>query len=206
MKYLKIIILPLLLATIISCKKGAGEKKDKKEKPPVTVDVIIAGNTEFSSDIEVNGTVLSEEMIELHPEVSGRLTYLNIPDGAVVKAGTILARINDADLQAQLQQQKVQLDLAQKTETRLRQLLDVNGLDQATYDAALSQVNLYNANIKVLNAQIDKTVIRASFDGRLGLRLVSEALLYLLPLSSEHFSKQTGLKLTSLFRKLMPVW
>jgi membrane fusion protein, multidrug efflux system len=174
MRLILIIGLPIMLTAMLSCKSEAKEKAGAKEKPPVTVDVIIAGNTDFSSDIEVNGTVLSEEMIELHPEVGGRLTYLNIPDGAVVKAGTILAKINDADLQAQLLQQKVQLELAEKTEQRLKKLLSVNGVDQATYDAALSQVNLYNANINVLHAQIDKTVIKAPFAGRLGLRLVSE--------------------------------
>lgn len=174
MRFVLVFILPLLLISMVSCKGEASDNAAKKGKPPVAVDVIIAVNTSFSSDIEVNGNVLSEEMIELHPEVSGRLTYLNIPDGAMVSAGTVLARINDADLQAQLQQQKVQLELAQKTEQRLSQLLAVNGVDQATYDAALSQVNLYNANINVLNAQIDKTLIKAPFAGRLGLRLVSE--------------------------------
>ncbi len=163
----------LLVFALLSCKRGP-DNTVKKEKPPVNVDILIAGNTDFSSDIEVNGTVLSEEMISLYPEVSGRLIYLNIPDGAHVKAGTVLARINDADLQAQLQQQNVQLELAAKTEQRLKQLLAVNGVDQATYDAALSQVNLYNANINILKAQIDKTVIRAPFSGSLGLRLVSE--------------------------------
>jgi membrane fusion protein (multidrug efflux system) len=162
------------MAAMISCKSEAKDKTANKEKPPVSVDVIIAANKDFSSDIEVNGTVLSDEMIELHPEVGGRLTYLNIPDGGRVSAGTVLAKINDADLQAQLQQQKVQLELAQKTEQRLLKLLAVNGVDQATYDAALSQVNLFEANINVLKAQIDKTVIRAPFAGRLGLRLVSE--------------------------------
>jgi membrane fusion protein (multidrug efflux system) len=169
-----IIGLPMMLAAMGSCKSEAKDKNESKEKPPVAVDVIIAGNSDFASDIEVNGTVLSEEMVELHPEVGGRLIYLNIPDGASVKKGTILARINDADLQAQLQQQKVQLELAEKTEQRLSKLLAVNGVDQASYDAALSQVNLFNANINVLHAQIDKTVIKAPFDGRLGLRLVSE--------------------------------
>lgn len=164
----------ILLAALISCSKKTDVKVEKKEKPPVAVDVIVAGITDFSSDIEVNGTVLSEEMIELHPETGGRLTYLNIPDGATVEKGTILAKVNDADLQAQLKQQKVQLELAEKTEQRLNKLLAINGVDQATYDAALSQVNLYNANIEVLKAQIDKTVIRAPFSGKLGLRLVSE--------------------------------
>jgi len=123
MKYLQTLTIPLLISALISCKGEAKEKTAEKAKPPVSVEVIIAGNRDFSSDIEVNGTVLSEEMIELHPEVGGRLTYLNIPDGAHVAAGTILAKVNDADLQAQLQQQKVQLELADKTKQRLCKLL-----------------------------------------------------------------------------------
>jgi membrane fusion protein (multidrug efflux system) len=98
---------------------------------------------------------------------------LNIPDGATVKQGTILAKVNDADLQAQMEQQKTQLDLATKTEKRLANLLKVNGVNQADYDVALSQVNSIQANIKVLNAQLDKTIIKAPFSGELGLREVS---------------------------------
>lgn len=170
MNKVRFITILFILLGIFSCKRKTQILKDK---PPVTVDVIIAEKVNFSSNIEVNGVTLSEEKIELHPEISGRLTYLNIPDGATVKEGTVLAKINDADLQAQLEQQKVQLDLANKTENRLKELLVVNGVNQSDYDAALSQVNTINANIKVLNAQIDKTVIRAAFNGKLGLRMVS---------------------------------
>lgn len=167
-------VMPLLLATLISCTGGNNEKAGNKARPPVPVEIMIAAFSEFSSDVEVNGTVLPEEQVELHPEVSGRITYLNIPDGEMVKEGTILARINDADLQAQLRQQRVRYELALKTELRLRQLMAVNGVEQATYDAALSEVNLLEASMEVLRAQIDKTVIKAPFSGRLGLRLVSE--------------------------------
>lgn len=174
MNYLKPVILLAAFTAFVSCKNANKDPNSAKKNAPVVVDIIVAENENFPSNIEVNGTVLSDQMIELHPEVSGRLVYLNIPDGANVSAGTILAKINDADLQAQLQQQKVQYDLAQKTEQRMKKLLAVNGVDQATYDAALSQMNLGDANIKVINAQIDKTVIKAPFDGRLGLRQVSQ--------------------------------
>jgi len=172
MNYLKLAGILILLITVVSC-KNRNKELSKKETPPVAVDVIVAGEENIPISIEVNGTVLSEEMIELRPEISGRLTYLSIPDGEKVTEGTVLAKINDADLQAQLEQQKVQLELAEKTEQRLKKLLAVNGVNQAEYDAALSQVNLFEANIKVLNAQIDKTVIKAPFTGKLGLRLVS---------------------------------
>lgn len=169
----KLLSILLVLSLLISCKSKIKDTAPK-EKPSVMVEVIIAGAENVSSSLEVNGSVLSNEMVELRPEISGRLVYLNIPDGATVKAGTILAKVNDADLQAQMEQQKTQLDLATKTEKRLGNLLKINGVNQADYDLALSQLNTIHANIKVLNAQIDKTVIRAPFSGELGLRVVSQ--------------------------------
>jgi len=173
MNYLKFIIIPFSLVMIISCKSGNKNTNAKKETPPIKVDVLVAKENNFPSSVEVNGTVLSEDMVSLYSEISGRITFLNLPDGEFVKQGTVLVKINDADLQAQLEQQNVALDLADKTEARLKKLLAVNGVDQATYDAALSEVDTRKANIKVLNAQIDKTVIKAPFDGKLGLRQVS---------------------------------
>ena len=147
--------------------------EQKRVVAPVIVDVLVASNGEFTSTVELNGSVLSDEWVELRPEVSGRLIFLDIPDGGVVTKGTVLARINDADLQAQLEQQNVQLQLVQKNEQRLSKLLAVNGVNQADYDAVLSSLNAIQANIKVLNAQIDKTIIKAPFSGTLGLRQVS---------------------------------
>jgi len=162
----------ILISLLFSC---ASNKKEQtqKEKPPVFVDVIIAGNEDFVSNLEVNGTVLSNELVELHPEISGRLTYLNIPDGGVVSQGAILAKINDAELQAQKEQYKTQLELANKTEKRLNDLLAVSGVNQADYDAALNQVNILQANITYVDALLDKTIVRAPFAGELGLRQVS---------------------------------
>lgn len=172
MTFNRILGILVLCSLIVACR---GKKKEQvvAEKPVVQVEVIIATTEDIDNMLEVNGSVLSNEMAELHPEVSGRLIYLNLPDGANVKQGTILARVNDADLQAQLEQQKTQLELANKTLKRLSDLLKINGVNQADYDAALSQVNTIQANMNVINAQIDKTIVKAPFSGELGLRMVS---------------------------------
>ncbi len=162
----------IVLSLFISC-TPKNKTQVQKDTPPVMVEVVVAGDEVLSSNLEVNGTVLSNEMVQLQPEASGRLTYLNIPDGMQVKEGTILARVNDADLQAQMEQQKTQLALAEKTEKRLGSLLKVNGVNQADYDAALSQLDVIKASINVLQAQIDKTVLKAPFSGELGIREVS---------------------------------
>lgn len=160
--------------SVLTGLSSCGQKTDTiKARPPVVVDVIIAEKVSLPTTIEVNGSALSDEMVTLHPETSGRLTYLNIPDGAVVSEGAVLARINDAELQAQMEQQKVSLELATKTEQRLKKLLEVKGVNQSDYDAALNQVNNINAMMNILNAQIDKTIVKAPFSGTLGLRMVS---------------------------------
>ena len=163
----------IILLFSIACNNKKEEALKPKTTPPSVVDVIVAGTKTLNNTIEVNGSVMANEMLEIHPEVSGRLTYLNIPEGNAVKAGTVLAKINDADLQAQLTKSKVQLELAKKTEERFKKLLAINGLNQADYDAALNSVNNIKADIELLKAQIDKTVIKAAYDGELGLRQVS---------------------------------
>lgn len=171
------IIFPLLFTGVLlwfaSCKSGGKEKGRAKGNTPVEVDVLIARPQPVNNIIEVNGTVVASEFTEIRPEVSGRLTYLNIPEGSSVAQGTVLAKINAADLSAQLAKSKVQLDLAEKTADRYRQLLDVNGINQSDYDIAVNQVNSLKADMAYTQTLIDKTVIKAPFTGVLGLRQVS---------------------------------
>ncbi|MFN0081069.1 MAG: efflux RND transporter periplasmic adaptor subunit [Ferruginibacter sp.] len=162
-----------LICCLWACKKKQSEAGKPKNTPPVIVDVIIAERQAINDVVEANGTVVANEFLELHPEVTGRLTYLNISEGSAVSEGTILAKINDADLQAQLAKTKVQLDLAQKTTERYKQLLDVSGINQSDYDIALNQVNAFKADMVYTQALINKTVLRAPFSGIIGLRQVS---------------------------------
>lgn len=163
------------LALLFSCKQKKEVPAQNAKAPSVPiVDVIIAGGSTISNTVEVSGAVIPNEMVSINSEISGRLTYLNIPDGGSVSQGSILAKINDADLQASVSKTKVLLDMAQKTEQRLKKLISINGINQADYDLALNQVNSLKADLAVTQAQIDKTVVRAPFSGVLGLRQVSQ--------------------------------
>jgi len=120
--------------------------------------------------IEVNGTVLANDFVELHPETNGRITFLQIPEGKMVKAGTVLAKLNDADLQAQLEKFKVQLELANINEQRNKQLLSARGINQSDYDLSLQQVRSLKADMAYTQSLIDKTVVKAPFDVSDGLK------------------------------------
>jgi membrane fusion protein, multidrug efflux system len=163
----------LIFMLIVGCTDKKEKTTTAKEDPPVVVDVLVAQPSLLSSTIEANGTVVAGEFLEVRPEVSGRITYLNIPEGSMVSQGTVLARLNDAELRAQLGKSTVQLSLAEKTLERYNELLNAGGINQNDVDIALNQANALKADIAYTQALIQKTVIKAPFTGKLGLRQVS---------------------------------
>ncbi|MFN3447041.1 MAG: efflux RND transporter periplasmic adaptor subunit, partial [Bacteroidia bacterium] len=101
------------------------------------------------------------------------IVKLNINEGETVAEGTLLVKLNDDDLQAQLRKSQSQLEIAQRNLKRLKSLLDANGLNQQEYDIADNQVKNTQADIDYTKAQIRKTEVRAPFTGLIGLRNVS---------------------------------
>ncbi len=139
----------------------------------VTVDIAVIQKQAVPKIVEVNGSVISSDFVELRPEINGRVTFLQIPEGKVVNAGTVLVKLNDADLQAQLEKIKVQLELAQINEQRNKQLISIKGINQSDYDVSLQQVKSLKADMAYTSSLIEKTIIKAPFTGQLGLRQIS---------------------------------
>ena len=162
--------------TLTSCKeenKGPQTSGGPQKSGPLPVEAMVISTEPISESISVTGTILPYESTEIRPEISGRMTFLNIREGAEVRKGELLAKIFDGDLQAQLKKLRVQLQIAEKTEERQRELLKINGISQQDYDLSLLAVNNLNADIELTKVNIAKTEIRAPYAGRLGLKNVS---------------------------------
>ncbi|MFN8295404.1 MAG: efflux RND transporter periplasmic adaptor subunit [Chitinophagales bacterium] len=173
-------LLILLVAGLAYIKYTKNKEVKLKTAPmgkntPQTLMAIgfVAEYSKLSNDLSVNGNILAQDEVQLQPEVAGRVTYLNIKEGSMVSKGTLLLKINDADLQAQVYKLKTQLKIAQSNLARLAELLKIKGVSQAEYDAADNAVNNINADLQLLNVQIAKTELRAPFSGKLGLRNIS---------------------------------
>ena len=159
--------------TVVGCKEKSKSVDKFNPNAPVSVDITIAALQKVDKQIEVNGTVLANDFVELRPETNGRITFLQVPEGKFVKAGAVIAKINDADLQAQLDKIKAQLELAILNEQRNKQLVLVKGINQSDYDASLQQVKSLKADMAYTQSLIDKTIVKAPFAGQVGLRQVS---------------------------------
>jgi len=171
-----IVVLLFFISSCGSKTKTADAPKPGKESAShaaLAVEGYVIQPSVLHSGIEVAGTLLPFEETDIHPEVSGKVTYLSIKEGAHVKKGTLLARLFDGDLQAQLHKLSVQLQIAEKTQERQDELLKIGGISQQDYDLSVLDVSTIKADMQVLQANIDKTIIKAPFDGKLSFKNIS---------------------------------
>ncbi len=160
---------------VVSC---GGEKPKVTDAVPGAASISIEGQIlrpeALSQAIQVSGTIIPFESTVLQPEVSGRTVLVNLPEGKTVAKGTLLVKIFDGELQAQLKKLEVQLDIARATELRQKQLLEINGISQQEYDLSLLQVRNLESEMELIRVQIGKTELRAPFSGTIGLKQISQ--------------------------------
>ncbi len=141
---------------------------------PLQVDVFIVKPDTIEDKIFTTGTLRANEEVQLSSESSGLIEEIYLREGREVNRGDLLVKINDSELKAQLRRAEFRLNLAEDREVRQKQLLDKGGISQEEYDATLNEVNVLRAEVALINAQIEKTEVRAPFSGKLGLKYVSE--------------------------------
>lgn len=156
--------------------KEKGNKRERSSSPrrALLVNAIVLKPTKISDHFSTNSTLLPSEEVDLTFETSGKITEIYFTEGSFVQKGTLLAKIRDTPLQAQLQKAVAGQKLAESKAYRQKALLAQDAISQETYDEAVTQVETGRADIALLQARINETELRAPFDGVLGLREVSE--------------------------------
>jgi membrane fusion protein (multidrug efflux system) len=153
---------------------SANESSARQANQVLPVEAFVVKPAQFDRKLIVTGSILANETIEVKTEVSGKITGIYFKEGQAVKKGDILIKIEDNELQAQLEKARHNKKLNEDNEFRQRKLLEKEAISQEEYDNALNRLNTTNADIMLLQAQLDKTTIRAPFNGFIGFRYVSE--------------------------------
>ncbi|MGF6098276.1 efflux RND transporter periplasmic adaptor subunit [Pseudomonas sp. 18175] len=134
------------------------------------------------------GSVLSLHSVVIRPQVDGILTQLLVKEGQLVKAGDLLATIDDRSIRAsldlaraQLGESQAQLQVALVNLKRYKELSVDDGISKQTYDQQQALVNQLKATMQGNQAAIDSaqvqlsyTQIRSPVTGRVGIRTVDE--------------------------------
>lgn len=162
---------PLLAPNDAESKNAAVPVSQANAKAPV--EIMVVNVRSLDEKILTTGTIIANEEVEVRSEISGRVTGIYFREGDYIRRGAVLLRINDADLQAQARKLAANKKLAEDNEARQRRLLEKEAISRQEYEISQTNLNGILADIENLKAQIDKTVLRAPFDGTVGLRYVS---------------------------------
>ncbi|WP_419211455.1 efflux RND transporter periplasmic adaptor subunit [Maribacter sp. X9] len=150
---------------------------------PTTVKGLILHPQRFNDNISLSGTLEANEQIEIRSEVSGIVESINFKEGSTVARGQVLFKVNDIELQAQLSKVRTAKKLASENERRAKLLLEKQAISQEEYEIASADFQSASAESELIQAQLEKTVVRAPFSGTIGLRSISKGT-YVTPLTT----------------------
>lgn len=144
-----------------------------RTEPAIDVEVSAARHRLMRDEISAVGTLRAAESVMLRPEIAGRIDRIHFRDGQAVRAGDLLISLDATVIGAEMEQARAELDLAKSNVKRTRELANQRFVSARSLDEAESSMRVLEAKLKLAEARLGKTRIRAPFDGVLGLRQVS---------------------------------
>jgi membrane fusion protein, multidrug efflux system len=177
--------LSLLCVGVLALYGCGKETPASLERPPAPVTVATAVARDVPIYIEAVGKIVPREVVDIQPQVSGRITKVHVADGADVKAGEVLFTIDPRPFQAQLNQAEANvaqaqaaLNLAKINFARVESVTDPRAVSRQDYDTkknavevAEAQLGQARAAVETARLNLEYCTIRSPIQGRAGQRL-----------------------------------
>ena len=138
---------------------------------PVATATAIAGP--LPRYIDAIGTLEAVQQVVVAPEVGGRVTALHFDSGGVVRAGASLVQLNDAPERGDLDRFHAMAEFARRELDRVESVTDRRAISQTMVDEAKRRLDEARAEIARTEALIAQKLIRAPFEGVLGVRKIN---------------------------------
>lgn len=183
-----VIVLAVVALAVVAWVATRPAKTKLSASSAIPVRVVSVAQQDIPRFVSGIGSVLSLHSVVIRPQVDGILTQLLVKEGQRVKAGDLLASIDDRAIRASLDQAKAQLgesqaqlQVAQVNLKRYKELSIDDGVSKQTYDQQQALVNQLKATalgnqaaIDAAQVQLSYTQIRSPVSGRVGIRNVDE--------------------------------
>ena len=149
---------------------GRGPGGAQGGRPPAAVVVAKATRGPIPYIVETVGVVQPVATVSLRSRVDSYVEQILVPDGASVKAGDVLVKLDDRQIAAQIKQaeaqlarNRVSLDQAERDVRRFTELLAKNAGTQLNLDNARTSVAAAKALIASDQAQLENLKVQLSF-------------------------------------------
>ncbi|PZP55242.1 MAG: efflux transporter periplasmic adaptor subunit [Azospira oryzae] len=144
------------------------------QAPPVmTVRAARVKRAALREEVSAVGTLLANESVMIRPEVDGRISEIHFTEGQFVARGARLVSLDSSEIEAQLRAVEAEVTLNRSRLKRAEELKEKNFISAQALDEARENLNQSLARQAEIQARLEKTVIRAPFDGVVGLSQVS---------------------------------
>lgn len=139
----------------------------------VTVRVAQATQGDLREDVNAIGTLLANESVMIRPELDGRIREIHFAEGQTVAQGAKLVSLDAMEVEAQLKATDADVSLNQSRLRRAEELKQKNFISGQALDDARENLNQSLARQAEIRARLDKLLLRAPFEGVVGVRQVS---------------------------------
>lgn len=162
------------LLALTACSDGADTARRVAAAAQVQpVEVVPLQRRDITETLNLVGSVAANESAQVRTEIAGLVRDIYFDEGQHVKKGDILLKIDDTELVAQTAQAEASFRLAEINLRRSDALVQAKNITQADNDRANSEYNTAKAQFNLLSSRLQKTEIKAPFDGIVGARSIS---------------------------------
>jgi membrane fusion protein (multidrug efflux system) len=152
----------------LGCDKSGDHRRaaSAKQKQPAAhvVETTLVRKQSVHNQLTTSGTIEAGLYVRLYNEVSARIRYLPYHEGDAVKAGTIVVKLDDKVIQAELDKAIATREQAKIDYQRLKKLQKQLASDEEIARASTAY-DIAVADEKLHKTRLDKTAIKAPFDG-----------------------------------------
>jgi len=166
-------------AAAMSAAKQGGPQGGKQRGPGgpggemVGVQVAAIGHSTFSDAIQALGSAQARESIVITPKVQDAIRAIRFESGQRVRRGQVLVELSSVEQQADLAEAVAANAAAQEEYRRFQALAERGFAPRARLEAAEAAAGAAQARVNAGRSRMDDRVIRAPFNGVMGLRLAS---------------------------------
>ena len=137
---------------------------------------VLEVKTSQSYEISKNlpGELLPFQQSKIAFEITGRISSIYVDIGDRVKKDEVLAKLDDSEVNANLEQAVARLDLANQVLNRFEDLRKKGFISIQDFDKAKSEYLVAKSQVKFFEVKKSQTILRAPYDGFIQNRFVDE--------------------------------
>jgi membrane fusion protein (multidrug efflux system) len=178
-RFHNIALCSLALASLVAC----GPSSDGKPAagaggpPPAEVNVMTVSSSPVDLTTDLSGRLQAVRTAQVRARVEGVVDRILFKEGADIKAGTPLFQIDPRAYRASADAARADAQAAEQLLQRYQALLDVRGVSQQEYEAAVTRAKQAKATLAKASIDYENAMVAAPINGRVGHALVTEGAL-----------------------------